>query len=57
MIVEIKKDDSPEIIEKKLKEFWAKIFEGKRNRLNKFFGIIKLQEDPVILQRRWRDDG
>ena len=56
MVVEIKRDDSPEVVEKKLKEFSAKISEDKKKRLSKFFGVMKFQEDPVTLQRRWRDE-
>lgn len=56
MVVEIKRDDSPEVVEKKLKAFSAKISEDKKNRLSKYFGILKLKEDPVTLQRRWRDE-
>jgi hypothetical protein len=26
-------------------------------RLNKIFGAVKLSEDAVTLQRRWRDEG
>jgi hypothetical protein len=56
MVVEIKKEDTPEEIEKKLKEFSGKINEDKKKRLSKFFGAIQLTEDPVTLQRRWRDE-
>jgi len=56
MVIEIKKEDSPEDIEKKLKDFSGKISEDKKKRLSKFFGVLKLQEDPVTLQRRWRDE-
>ena len=36
------------ILEKSLQER-KKLFES-------FVGVIKLQEDPVLMQRRWRDD-
>ena len=56
MVIEIKKDDTQEDIDKKLKEMSGKIAGDKKNRLNKFFGVVKLKEDAVILQRRWRDE-
>ena len=56
MVIEIKKEDSPEDIERKLRDFSGKINEDKKKRLSKFFGILKIQEDPVKLQRRWRDE-
>ena len=56
MVVEIKKEDTPEDIENKLKEFSNKITEDRKTRLSKYFGILKLREDAVTLQRRWRDE-
>ncbi|HEY8780968.1 MAG TPA: hypothetical protein VIM16_05070 [Mucilaginibacter sp.] len=56
MVVEIKKEDTPEAIEKKLKKFSSKVTEDKKKRLSRYFGILKLKEDAVILQRRWRDN-
>jgi len=56
MIVEIKKGDSPEDIDKKLKELSGKISDEKKSRLTKLFGVLKLKEDAVTLQRRWRDE-
>jgi hypothetical protein len=56
MIVEIKKEDTPEEVEKKLKRLSDKTAEDKKKRLDKLFGSIKLEEDPVTLQRRWRDE-
>lgn len=56
MVVEIKKGDTPEQIAEKLKAFSGKIAEDKKNRLSKLFGSIKLKEDAVTLQRRWRDE-
>jgi hypothetical protein len=56
MVVEIKKGDTPEEINKKLKMFSGKIAEDKKTRLDKLFGAIKLKEDAVTLQRRWRDE-
>jgi hypothetical protein len=56
MVVEIKKEDTPEEIEKKLKVFSTKIDDDKKARLNRLFGSIKLKEDAVTLQRRWRDE-
>ena len=56
MVVEIKKEDTSEDINKKLEAFSSKIIKDKKARLSKFFGIIKLKEDAVTLQRRWRDE-
>lgn len=56
MVVEIKKEDTPEEINKKLKVFSGKIADDKKNRLDKLFGVLKLREDAVTLQRRWRDE-
>ncbi len=56
MEVEIKKEDTPEDIDKKLKVFSAKKAEDRKIRLSKLFGAIKLKEDALTLQRRWRDE-
>jgi hypothetical protein len=56
MVVEIKKEDTPEEIDKKLKAFSDKVNTDKKARINKLFGTIKLKEDAVTLQRRWRDE-
>lgn len=56
MVVEIKKGDSPEKIDRELKKILAKSAEDKKKHFEKFFGIITLSEDPVTLQRRWRDE-
>lgn len=56
MVIEIKKDDTPEEVDKKLKKLSNKTEEDKKKRLDKLFGSLKLEEDPVTLQRRWRDE-
>ena len=56
MVIEIKKGDTPEDIEKKLKKFSNKITEHKNARLSKYFGVLRLKEDAVTLQRKWRDE-
>jgi len=56
MIVEIKKGDSPEDVDKKLKVLSDRISDEKKSRLTKLFGVLKLKEDAVTLQRRWRDE-
>jgi len=56
MVIEIKKADTPEDIGKKLKKFSDKLNEDKKKRLNKLFGSLKLEEDAVKLQRKWRDE-
>jgi hypothetical protein len=37
----------------------SKMFESDQNKkkFERFFGTIKLSEDAVTLQRRWRDEG
>ena len=54
MEVEIKKEDTQEDIDKKLKVFSTKVAEERKAHLSKFFGVLKLKEDAVTLQRRWR---
>ena len=49
MVVEIRKEDTPEDIERKLEGLLNKISENRKKRLSKFFGILKLKEDPVTL--------
>jgi len=56
MEVEIKQEDTPEEIEKKLKVFSDKVTEDKKTRLSKYFGVLNLNEDPLALQKKWRDE-
>jgi len=56
MVIEIKKEDTPENVKKKLEALSNKVDEERKARLNKFFGVVKLKEDAVTLQRRWRDE-
>jgi len=56
MVIEIKKEDTPENIRKKLETLSNKVDDDKRARLTKLFGTLKLKEDAVTLQRRWRDE-
>lgn len=56
MVVEIKKGDSPEKIDRALKKILDKAAEEKKKHFEKFFGTITLNEDPVTLQRKWRDE-
>ena len=56
MIIEIKREDSPEEIKKKLAYLSTKQSVDRKNRLSKLFGVLKLNEDPVKLQRKWRDE-
>jgi len=56
MLVEIKQEDTPENIKKKLEALSNKVSEDKKARLSKFFWVLKLKEDAVTLQRRWRDE-
>jgi hypothetical protein len=57
MVVEIKKGDTPKEMAKKLQALSDKISQEKKARLSKLFGTIKLKEDAVTLQRKWRDEG
>lgn len=56
MVVEIKKGDPAEKVEMKLKKILGKASEEKKKHFERFFGILTLSEDPVTLQRRWRDE-
>jgi len=56
MVVEIKKGDSPEKVDKALKKILDKSAEDKKKHFEKFFGILKLTEDPLTMQRNWRDE-
>ena len=56
MVVVIKKEDTAEVISKKPKKFSTKAVGDKQVRLSKYFGVLKLEEDVVALQRRWRDE-
>jgi len=54
MVIEIRKEDTPEEVKTKLRNFSLKRSKNKKKRLTQFFGVLKLKEDPVTLQRRWR---
>jgi len=41
---------------KKSKQKTKQEIADRKARLSKFFGAIKLQEDPLVLQRMWRDE-
>ena len=56
MEVEIKQKDSPQDIEKKLKAFSKNVSDERKARVSKFFGAVKLADDPLTLQRKWRDE-
>jgi len=53
MMVVIKKGESKESIQKKLNKLKGK---GKKFPARKFLGILKIDEDPVKIQRRLRDE-
>lgn len=53
MVVVIKKGESQESIQKKLNKLKGK---GKKFPAHKFLGILKVDEDPVKIQRRLRDE-
>lgn len=53
MTVVIKKGDSIDRIRKKLSKLKGK---GKKFPAHKFLGLIKIDEDPVKIQRRLRDE-
>ena len=56
MVVVIKKGESSDKIDKKLKKIFDKTIEDRKARFEKFLGVIKLDEDAVVMQRRWRDE-
>jgi hypothetical protein len=56
MVIEIKQQDTPENIKKKLETLARQADEDKKARLSKLFGSLKLKEDAVTMQRRWRDE-
>ena len=56
MTVEIKQPHILKDIDLKVKEITEKINEDKRDLMKKYFGSIKLAEDPVVMQRQWRDE-
>lgn len=56
MVVVIKKGEASDKIEKKLKKIFDKTIEDRKARFEKLLGVIKLDEDAVVMQRRWRDE-
>ena len=56
MVVVIKRGDSPEKIKKELDKIYKKQREERKKLFESFVGVITLDEDPVIMQRRWRDE-
>lgn len=64
MIIEIKQSDSREEVEAKLQQMHDHVSKKeeerqekeKKEKLKSLFGSIKLKEDPVVMQRRWRDE-
>jgi hypothetical protein len=57
MVVEISNKDTKEEIDKKPEPLFANKKNKKMFDSKKFCGVLKLKEDAVILQRRWRDEG
>jgi restriction endonuclease S subunit len=59
MVVEIKQTDTPEEVEKKLlaiREETEKKKIERKERIMKHFGSIKIDIDPLELQRQWRNE-
>lgn len=56
MVVVIKRGDSPEKIKKELDKIYKKQREERKKLFESFVGVIQLDEDPVVMQRRWRDE-
>ena len=55
MVVVIKKNASKQ----DLKAVWKRLKKGKktsRDVLKPYCGILKLKEDPLVLQKRWRNE-
>jgi general stress protein 26 len=53
--IEIKKGESLKEIQKRLR-LSVEASEERKKHLEKLFGCIKLKEDAVTRQRRWRDE-
>lgn len=56
MVVKIKSSDSKEKIERTLKRLSDHVAEKRQKNFKQFFGKIKFDEDPLVLQKRWRDE-
>lgn len=56
MVLKIKSSDTPEKIKKELQAIEDGQTKKHIARLKPLFGTLKLREDPVKLQRRWRDE-
>ena len=59
MVVEIKQSDTPEEVEKKLAAIRGeteKKRQEKIDRVMKYFGSVKLDIDPLELQKQWRSE-
>jgi hypothetical protein len=56
MVVEILQSDSPEEVERKLREMNEHIRQERVKRLKPFFGILKTEVDPLKFQKEIRDE-
>jgi len=56
MGTKINKEGSLESVKKKLETPLSNDDEDREKRLNKLFGSLKLKEDAVTMERRWRDE-
>ncbi|QQL48847.1 hypothetical protein [Mucilaginibacter ginkgonis] len=59
MTVEILQSDTPEEVDNKLSQIDKQIDkknEERFKRVMKYFGSVKLDIDPLKLQRQWRDE-
>jgi hypothetical protein len=53
MVTVIKKDSSAEEVLKKMNKLFKK---DKNKGIKNLCGVIKLDKDPVVLQKQWRDE-
>ena len=56
MVVVVQKGESSKKVEKQLQKIFDEMAEERKKRFEKYIGVIQLQEDPVTMQRRWRDE-
>jgi hypothetical protein len=54
MVTVIKKGTSPKEVKKKLESYFSK--KKPKNGIRKYCGILTLKEDPLKLQKQWRDE-
>ncbi len=56
MVVVVQKGQSSKKVEKQLQKIFDEMAEERKVCFEKYIGTIKLGEDPVVMQRRWRNE-